>query len=142
MKKLLLLFSLVVLVSAAGFTNAGQYRVNDDQIEALFAQAQVVDLNVTGDFNGFAGMPASVPATLKASDKNAAVAFVLAFFLGGLGIHRIYLGTKPMTWIGYILTCGGIFGIVPFVDWIVLLVGIIDSDISKYVDNPAFFMWL
>ncbi|HRY33117.1 MAG TPA: TM2 domain-containing protein [Bacteroidales bacterium] len=142
MKKLLLLFGLLVLFSAAGMANADQYRVNDDQIEALFAQAQVVDLNVTGDFNGFAGMPATLPTTVRSSDKNAAVAFILAFFLGNLGIHRIYLGTKTMTWVGYILTCGGIFGIVPFVDWIVLLVGLIESDISKYVDNPAFFMWL
>jgi hypothetical protein len=46
-----------------------------------------------------------------------------------------------MTWVGYILTCGGIFGIVPFVDWIVLLIGLVEDDISKYVNNPKFFMW-
>jgi uncharacterized membrane protein len=44
-----------------------------------------------------------------------------------------------MTGIGYILTCGGIFGIVPLVDFIVLIINI--DNISKYVNNPKFFMW-
>ena len=67
------------------------------------------------------------------------MALVLDFFLGGLGIHRFYLGTEVMTGIGYILTCGGIFGIVPLVDFIVLIINI--DNISKYVNNPKFFMW-
>ena len=45
-----------------------------------------------------------------------------------------------MTGVGYILTCGGC-GIVATVDWIVLLIGLINNDISKYVNNPKFFMW-
>jgi TM2 domain-containing membrane protein YozV len=76
---------------------------------------------------------------LAGSPKNAAVALVLDFFLGGFGVHRFYLGTEVMTGVGYILTCGGIFGIVPLVDFIVLIINI--DDISKYVNNPKFFMW-
>jgi hypothetical protein len=41
----------------------------------------------------------------------------------------------------YIFTCFGIFGIVPLVDWIVLLIGLVNDDISKYEDNDKFFMW-
>lgn len=141
MKKLLLVLSLVLLIGVTTKANVSQYRVNDTQIESLFAQAQQVDLSQAVDYTGMAAMPISAPPMLKKSDKNPAVAFILAFFVGGLGIHRIYLGTETMTWVGYILTCGGIFGIVPFVDWIVLLIGLVEDDISKYVDNPKFFMW-
>ena len=125
MKKLLLVLSLVLLVGFTTKANVSQYKVNDAQIESLFAQAQQVNVTQASDFTGLAGMTATAPPMLKKSDKNPAVAFILAWFLGGLGIHRLYLGTETMTWVGYILTCGGIFGLVPFVDWIVLLIGLI-----------------
>jgi TM2 domain-containing membrane protein YozV len=73
------------------------------------------------------------------NQKDPVVAILLDFFLGGLGVHRFYLGTKPLTGIGYILTCGGIFGIVPLIDFIVLIID--HDDISPYIDNPKFFMW-
>ncbi|OWY19836.1 TM2 domain-containing protein [Sphingobacteriales bacterium UPWRP_1] len=108
--------------------------------------AAQVDFNVTGNDLGLnpnmtkvAGLNPNM--TKVAGDKNPVVAFILAWFLGSLGIHRFYLGTKTLTGIGYILTCGG-FGIVALVDWVMLLIGLIDDDISKYIDNPKFFMWL
>lgn len=90
--------------------------------------------------DGLTELPAGFPAMAVASkDKDVVVALLLDFFLGGLGIHRFYLGTKTMTGIGYILTCGGIFGIVPLIDFIVLIID--NDDISPYIDNPKFFMW-
>jgi len=55
------------------------------------------------------------------SDKNKWVAFVLAFFLGWLGIHRFYVG-KIGTGILWFFT-GGVFGIGWLIDWIMILVG-------------------
>ena len=56
--------------------------------------------------------------------KNKLVAALLAFFLGSLGIHHFYLGSTTAgiiciaaTW----LTCG-IGGILPFIEFIMLLV--------------------
>jgi TM2 domain-containing membrane protein YozV len=82
-----------------------------------------------------------VNSTQGKGEKNAAVAFILAWVLGGLGIHRAYMGTSAGVVIGYILTCGGL-GIVALIDWIVLLIALVDGgDISKYVGSKKFFMW-
>ena len=51
--------------------------------------------------------------------KDKWVAFVLAFFVGFLGVHRFYEG-RIGTGILWMLT-GGLFGIGWFVDWIVIL---------------------
>ena len=82
-----------------------------------------------------------MPTTALVAERNATVAFVLSWFVGFLGVHRFYMGTETLTGVGYILTLGGC-GIVAFVDWIVLLIALINQEgISKYEDNPKFFMW-
>lgn len=117
-------------------SNAGNYHVNDKALDQLFTSAQTISLNEMGT-----SLPGLSVANLNASGdyKDPLVAILLDFFLGGLGIHRFYLGTETMTGIGYILTCGGIFGVVPLIDFIVLIIDY--DDISQYVDNPSFFMW-
>lgn len=142
MKKVLLLVaSLLTFIMVKAGTSP--YEVNDQQIEALFAKAVDVSLSQVMNTSQASEMTTAdlgiTGAAMASSDKNPLVAVLLNFFLGTLGIHRFYLGTKPLTGIGYILSCGGIFGIVPLVDFIVLLVNY--NDISPYVDNPKFFMW-
>jgi TM2 domain-containing membrane protein YozV len=58
---------------------------------------------------------------MEKSDKKRLVAIVLCFFLGGLGVHRFYVG-KVGTAILQILTFGGL-GIWWLVDMIMILVG-------------------
>ena len=65
-------------------------------------------------------------------------AALIAIPLGMLGMHRIYLGTKPIVPIFYILTFGGGFGILPFIDFVVLIMA---DDVKPYIDNPRIFMW-
>lgn len=55
------------------------------------------------------------------SDKRILPAFLLAFFLGWLGVHRFYVG-KIGTGIAMILTCGGL-GIWQLIDWIMIVCG-------------------
>ena len=44
-------------------------------------------------------------------------------------------------WAIYTFTFCGIFGIVPFVDWVMLLIGVVDDNISQYIGNTRFIMW-
>lgn len=56
-----------------------------------------------------------------ASEKSRLVAFLLCFFLGGLGVHRFYVG-KIGTAVAMLFTLGGL-GIWTFIDWIMILAG-------------------
>jgi len=115
---------------------ASEYTVDNASIDALIANA--VEIGVLES-----SLPYGVNETnATLSSKDPWVAFAVCFIVGGFGVHRHYLGTKSGMWAIYTFTCGGIFGIVTFVDWVVLLVGAINEDIAKYVGNPDFFMWL
>lgn len=67
-------------------------------------------------------------------DHNAVIAILLAFFLGGLGLHRVYLGGRPILILFYIITFGGIFGLLPLIDFIRLIIGQMDH----YEGNDKF----
>jgi len=57
----------------------------------------------------------------ETSEKKRLVAFLLCFFLGGLGVHRFYVG-KAGTGVVQILTVGGL-GIWALIDLIMILCG-------------------
>ena len=141
MKKILFLL-LISLSSAGAFAASGsQYVVDDQKVEQLFTNSVDASLSALSDQTvmNATGNLAAQGAQFRSSDKTFVAAILLNFFLGGLGIHRLYLGTATLTWVGYILSFCGIFGIVPLIDFIVLIVH--NDDISPYVDNTQFFMW-
>jgi len=138
MKKLLLVVVLFTTILSVKQASASSYSVNEQAIDQLFVNAVETSM-ISANATDLSSLATNVPTTVMAPQKDAIVAIVLDFFLGGLGIHRFYLGTETLTGIGYILTCGGIFGIVPLVDFVVLIID--NKDISKYVNNPKFFMW-
>jgi TM2 domain-containing membrane protein YozV len=133
--KRLISFSLILIALTvySGKLSAANYTADDQKIDQML-------VNAPEKVNpAFTAMLPTSGMEVAASEKTAPIALVLDFFLGGLGVHRFYLGTATMTGIGYILTCGGIFGIVPLVDFIVLIINM--DDISQYINNPKFFMW-
>ncbi|MCX7987145.1 MAG: TM2 domain-containing protein [Bacteroidales bacterium] len=135
MKKFLLALSVIFVFAIGAKAN---YALNESNLDQAFAGAtevQIVNLISSPEAMNLAGMN----TYLLSSDKNAFVAAILAWFLGGFAIHRYYLGTKGSMFFYYFCTFGGIFGIVPFVDFIVLLIN--SNDISKYVNNEKFIMW-
>ncbi|MBN1822325.1 MAG: TM2 domain-containing protein [Prolixibacteraceae bacterium] len=137
MKRLLQLLIIALLTISFSSVNAGNYKIDDNALDQMFAGANTISFAEMGaaDLPGVADLTSSATSY----NKDPLIAILLDFFMGPLGIHRFYLGTEPLTGIAYILTCGGIFGLVPLVDLIVLAVNY--DDISPYVDNPRFFMW-
>ena len=133
MKKLI--FSLIAILAISVSANAGNYTVDDNAIDALIeASAEVSPIDLMPE--------APVPAAASLSSSvSPAASFILCTFLGGFGVHRHYMGTRPWMWAIYTFTAFGIFGIVPFVDWVMLLIGLVDNDISKYCGNTKFIMW-
>lgn len=72
--------------------------------------------------------------------KAIAALFAFPFPFGMLGLHRIYLGTKPYIPFAYISTLGGCFGILPLIDFISILTAE-DETFNRFENNPKVFMW-
>ncbi|MBC7777339.1 MAG: TM2 domain-containing protein [Phycisphaerae bacterium] len=72
---------------------------------------------------------------LAGGEHSAIVAILIAFFIGWTGLHRVYLGGRPVLILLYIITLGGIFGLLPLIDFIRLLIGHMDH----YEGNDKFF---
>lgn len=77
----------------------------------------------------------------KQNQRKRIIASTLAFPLpfGFLGLHRIYLGTKPYVPLIYVGTLGGCAGILPMIDFCNL---VSNKDISRFQANPHIFMWV
>jgi hypothetical protein len=149
MKKIVLLSSMLFLtVCTKSLASTSEYIVDDVAIEAtLNSGVEVASLvptletSATTEANVLGVTNTGLPATTISGGKDATTAFILSWFLGFLGVHRFYMGTATLTGVGYILTLGGC-GIVATVDWVVLLIALVNREsISKYEDNPKFFMW-
>jgi TM2 domain-containing membrane protein YozV len=80
-----------------------------------------------------------MPQTENASDKKILPAFLLAFFIGVLGIHRFYVG-KIGTGIVMIVLTVTIIGMIAsgiwaLIDWIMIVTGnFTDKNGKKLVD--------
>ena len=80
-----------------------------------------------------------VPANfLQKSENPRLVAIALDITLGLFGMHRLYLGTDVKVPIGYTLTFGG-GGVLWLADLVMLIA---TRDITPYMNNPHFFMWI
>lgn len=77
----------------------------------------------------------------KQSKNKKIIAVALAFPLpfGIVGLHRIYLGSAPYVPVAYIASLGGMFGVLPFIDFCVLLAV---KKIDPYTNNQKIFMWV
>lgn len=51
-------------------------------------------------------------------DKETIFSIILCAFIGASGIHRVIMGGSPLLIIAYILTFGGFFFLLPFMDFV------------------------
>lgn len=91
---------------------------------------------------------AEVSAPLHKTPKDSikqerTISAILALPLptGIIGGHRIYLGTKPFVPVVYIATFGGCFGILPFIDFVTILMADPEK-LKSFENNPHLFMWI
>ena len=140
MKKVLVV--LIAMFAIATAASATSYKLDDATIEEAIENAvDVTPFAMMSETT--AALPAGAPATAVISSGSSPVAAILlTFFLGGFGIHRHYMGTRPWMWAIYTFTFGGIFGVVPLVDFIVEIVAAVESNsVARYCGNTSFFMW-
>ena len=146
MKKLIFSLIAVFAFTFNAFADVDPYVIDDNAIDEVFTEAVEVslgDLNATldKDYSLLPDMQNGLSFEAK-SRVSPWAAWAICTFLGGFGVHRHYMGTRGGMWAIYTFTCGGLFGVVTTVDWIVLLIGAIQDDIRDYQNNDSFFMWL
>lgn len=107
------------------------------------APQSVVLIDAVNYSNSYLNRPSPLLQAFRKKQKSTkqTVAALLAFPLpfGIVGLHRIYLGTAPYVPVAYIASLGGMFGVLPFVDFVVLL---LNKDTESYVNNRKIFMWV
>ena len=115
-----------VTVSATAAVNNSLEVVSEATVEATAAAATKMQAAKKGFF---AKLFNHAPKAAGGS-RSQTVAAVLAFFLGGLGIHRFYLG---YTWQGVVqlLTAGGL-GIWALIDFVRILTGDLQPKDGSY----------
>jgi TM2 domain-containing membrane protein YozV len=85
--------------------------------------------------------PDSIPSSKFKTKKIIAAILSFPVPFGLLGLHRIFLGTKPYIPFVYVGTVGGCFLVLPIIDFIAILSA--DEEVFKqYENNPKVFMWL
>lgn len=139
MKKLLSLFAGLFLVSTLSF--AGNYQIDNNKIDGIFEQATEKSIiELTNSIDNFKSEFNTSFINDSNADTEVLIAFIICWFVGGLGIHRVYMGSKPTLILIYLITCGGIFGIVTLIDWVTLLIRLVQNEgIGSYKNNDAFF---
>jgi TM2 domain-containing membrane protein YozV len=80
-----------------------------------------------------------VPEEWKNKKKFVSALLAFPFPFGFVGAHRVMLGCKPWVPVVYVATFGGCFGILPLIDFCVI---VFSKDLAPYENNPDIFMWV
>lgn len=103
-----------------------------------FADTIYLVSDLEAQFNSYSD---SLHSSTKELRKKKIVAALTAFPfpLGFMGAHRVILGTKPWVPVVYVATFGGVFGLLPLIDFCVI---VFSKDIEQYENSPHVFMWV
>lgn len=113
------------------------------QGKTLFVLEKLLKNNSTLENNILEHRPSPLLAKFRKKQKSnkrlTASLLAFPFPFGIVGLHRIYLGCAPYIPVVYIGTLGGVFGVLPLIDFFVLA---FDSDTENYSNNDKVFMWV
>ncbi len=155
MKKII--FICIFMFAIKAFAKESNYKINDQEVDQLFAKAQDVSLQVEH-------LQTLIPSASDAA-KNKIAAGLMGILCGEFGIHRFYLGhTKAgLIYLGWTLCSGGLIiglsavtfgvgailfplvyasGVVGIVDGIFYLISEDAEFESKYVKNEKLIQWI
>ena len=136
MKKLIL--CLIAVVGMGIAASAANYSIDEQGIDAMIENAvEVTPMSMESSASDLQS-----PSIKFGGAPSPVVAFVLSLVpvTSWLAVHRMYMGTSALAVILNIVTGSG-FGIVYVVDWVCLLMGVIDNNISQYCNNGRWLMW-
>lgn len=149
MKKLLSLFAGLFLATTMSF--AGNYQVNDEKIDAQIEQSQemsILEITSSTSTPSIAANFNQNPNIIAADMDKGTLGFIvltIGYFVGVVplfGIHRIVMGSGGKIAALYCVTLAGICGVVPTIDWIVLLIRLINKEgAGSYENNDKLFGW-
>ena len=138
MKKFIIsLFAVLALGIAA---NAANYSVDEASIDAMIeAAAEVSPLAME---NASFDLTSPTVKVQLGEGVQPIIAFILSVIpvTGWFACHRLYMGTSWLAFILNVLTGAG-FGIVYTVDAVMLLLGVLDNNISQYCNNGPWLTW-
>ena len=142
--KILLLFCLIFFTNITLKAESFSKLVNDSAFDAIQVEVcsdanQELIVPKADRLDRFQNSQLSKKYKRAFQENRRLTAAMLTFALGMLGVHRLYLGTKPWIPAVYLLTLGGGFLILPLIDLGVIL---FSKDITKYEHNDKFLMWV
>ena len=73
------------------------------------------------------------------SEKSVGTAFVLWFFLGGFGAHRIYVKEQPLTFLWYWLAALCTFSIILWVDLFLISGWVKKNNVEAFAQRKELF---
>ena len=133
-----LFFILLYFLSLNSFSEKKEVWLIDSTGTVL--QKQVIETNILQQADD-APNPLLKLFRKKQKDNRRLTAALLAFPFpfGIVGLHRIFLGTKPYVPVAYIASLGGIFGVLPLIDFFVIC---FDKNFDEYLNNGKVLMWV
>ncbi|MDI1355875.1 MAG: TM2 domain-containing protein [bacterium] len=120
---------------------SGKDACNERSAHLLISASVLTELNEVAISQRSRPSPLLHLFRIKRSENRKVTAAILAFPFpfGIVGLHRIYMGTAPFVPVVYIATLGGVFGVLPFIDfWVIVF----DKNQDKYLNNEKVFMWV
>jgi TM2 domain-containing membrane protein YozV len=134
------IFSIILFFATAKMAASPVFIVIDSRTDL---NADTVVNLISKDTSCIQSIQVELPTTnLKTNLKKKKLIAALCAFpfpLGFVGGHRVLLGSKPWIPIVYVATFGGCFGLLPLIDFCVILHA---KDITPYENNPNIFMWI